>query len=135
MVKKSINETSETVKEPTQSYPEHPWRHWRQHKQPRASIGGLLLILIGLIFLFSNFGLLSPAIWRVIWRFWPVFLILWGLQMLGTRSRVLTIIMTVLGILIILAVLAIALASTNPQFASWLRTQFPLLGHLSFSDY
>lgn len=42
--------------------------------------GGILLILAGLIFLSSNFNIIPWNIWRDLWKFWPVILILLGLK-------------------------------------------------------
>ncbi|MBI2303945.1 MAG: DUF2807 domain-containing protein [Chloroflexi bacterium] len=45
-----------------------------------------ILILLGVLFLLSNFGLLPSGFWGTIWHFWPVILILLGLEILLTRS-------------------------------------------------
>ncbi len=39
---------------------------------------GLLLILIGLLFILYNFGYISGEIWR----FWPLLLVIWGIKKL-----------------------------------------------------
>lgn len=50
-------------------------------------VGAALLIFLGLMFLANNFGLLPWSVWGTLWRFWPVFLILAGLQMFMGDSR------------------------------------------------
>ncbi len=45
----------------------------------------LILIAIGLIFLFSNFGWLDFH-WVSIWRLWPLILIFWGISILPIRD-------------------------------------------------
>lgn len=50
----------------------------------RINIGGIILILIGLFFLMTNFGLIA---WSQIWKFWPVILVLAGVGMLFPRRH------------------------------------------------
>jgi len=45
---------------------------------------GLLLILIGLIFLLKQLGILSGSVWGVIW---PALLIIWGLVILTRKGK------------------------------------------------
>jgi hypothetical protein len=42
---------------------------------------GILWILIGFIFLMNTLGYIDFSIWRVLWRLWPVFLIVAGISM------------------------------------------------------
>jgi len=44
---------------------------------------GILLILLGILFLLSTFNIIH---WHQIWRFWPVILIIIGIGMLMKRS-------------------------------------------------
>lgn len=45
-----------------------------------AIVWGLILIVVGLIWLSNNLGYLPGDFWRTVWRFWPVLLILIGLE-------------------------------------------------------
>ena len=58
-------------------------------KRKRSNIvGPFILIGLGVLFLMQNLGIVDVDIWNVIWRFWPVFLIASGLEMvLGSRSN------------------------------------------------
>ncbi len=47
----------------------------------RSIFSGLLLILIGALFLARNFGAGLP-IWNILWRWWPMVFILWGVAKL-----------------------------------------------------
>lgn len=47
----------------------------------RSIFSGLLLIVVGLLFLFHNFGW-RYDMWRLVEQWWPVVLILWGLSKL-----------------------------------------------------
>lgn len=45
-----------------------------------VSWGGIVLIILGLIFLLQTLGFVSRDIWNEIFKFWPVILILVGLN-------------------------------------------------------
>jgi hypothetical protein len=55
-----------------------------KRKDPLA--WGIILIIIGLIFILEN---LHIRVWNLAWRFWPVILIIWGASKLleGLKSR------------------------------------------------
>jgi len=46
----------------------------------RGFVGPLLLLSAGLVLLLNNLGLLPWSIWRDVWPFWPLLLILLGLE-------------------------------------------------------
>ncbi|MBI4491744.1 MAG: hypothetical protein HY690_03015 [Chloroflexi bacterium] len=48
----------------------------------RRLFGPLILIALGVLLLLTNLGVVSWDIWRSLWRFWPVVLILLGLELL-----------------------------------------------------
>jgi hypothetical protein len=50
-------------------------------------VGAVLLVGLGVIFLLSNLGYLALSAWEVIVRFWPVFLVALGLDILIGRRR------------------------------------------------
>lgn len=53
----------------------------------RGSIAApAILLALGIIFLLNNFGYLPWEIWSSLWRFWPIILILLGLEVLIGRA-------------------------------------------------
>lgn len=50
----------------------------------RINAGGVVLILIGVFFLLTNFGLVA---WEHIWKLWPVILVAAGVGMLFPRKH------------------------------------------------
>ena len=60
----------------------------RKYKNRRSFFGPILLIAIGLIFLGNNLGLIPGEGWELIWRLWPVLLIIGGLNDLVRREGV-----------------------------------------------
>jgi hypothetical protein len=43
---------------------------------------GFGLVVAGGVLLAANLGLVSPAVWGVLWRMWPLVLVLWGVSLL-----------------------------------------------------
>ncbi|MEE9203365.1 MAG: DUF5668 domain-containing protein [Dehalococcoidia bacterium] len=61
---------------------EQPERH-----TSRFSLGGLILVFLGVVFLLQTLGVVPWEVWGTLWRFWPVALILVGINILwGRRS-------------------------------------------------
>jgi hypothetical protein len=75
------------VEEENSSYSQSDYRNWKRNHH-RGGNGVLSIILVGLgaIFLLRNFDLLPPDIWENIWNFWPLILIIWGIQLLFGKS-------------------------------------------------
>ena len=55
-------------------------------KRKDPLVWGLVLIVIGLVFILENMGIDA---WDYAWRFWPVILIIWGAAKLvdGLKNR------------------------------------------------
>ncbi len=71
-------------------------------------VGAVILIGLGVAFLLNNMGILSVN-WLGLLRFWPVLLILVGLDvLLGRRSLIGQLIMAVLGLAIVIGVIYLA---------------------------
>jgi hypothetical protein len=74
-------------------------------------VGPLLLLAIGFILLFNNLGSLPWGIWGSLWRYWPVILILSGIQILARHSES--------GIIYVLAVILSILLIIGTIFLAW----------------
>lgn len=56
-------------------------RSYRRYRSYRGSLfGPVVLILLGIVFLFYNLGLMTGDIWDTVLRLWPVLLIVMGLD-------------------------------------------------------
>ncbi len=51
-------------------------------------ITGIFLICIGILFFLNTFGFLNWRTWQMIFRFWPVILIIWGLNILLKKTGI-----------------------------------------------
>lgn len=104
-------------------------------KKERGSgiVFAVLLIFAGVLFLLNNFGILPWSVWSNIWRFWPVFLILVGLQIIFGRSRIGSIFLGVFSLILVGAVALVIVASSNESVNSWIEERAGIsLENLSF---
>ena len=60
----------------------------KNDKRRRNYFGPILLIAIGLIFLGNNLGLIPGDGWQLIWRLWPILLIIAGLNEIIRREGI-----------------------------------------------
>lgn len=90
-----------------------------RRRRPPSLFWPLILIGAGVIFLMANFGYIDvDNVWAVLWRFWPVLLILVGIDIIfGNRSTAGGIISALLGIGVIAAIIALI----------WFAPQIPAL--------
>lgn len=106
-----------------------------QHKQTTDVTGAILLIAIGSLLLLNNFGIISWRVWDLLWRFWPVLIILLGLNLIFGKRAAGRFIVTLIGILLIVLAFALSIASVNPDFQKWLYRELPIIQQFRFSSY
>jgi hypothetical protein len=90
-------------------------RRWR----PVNLAGPLILITLGLVFLMANLGMLGTNPWRLLWQWWPLILVLVGLEIfIGVLGRWSYVLSALLGVLVVIGTLALVgyLLLVNPQF-------------------
>ena len=73
----------------------------REREYHPTIVGPLILITVGVLLLLNQMGKLPWTIWETLWHFWPVILILFGLEILVKGSRSLAAYITVLLIAIV----------------------------------
>jgi hypothetical protein len=79
--------------------------------------GPVLGIGIGSLLLLANFGYFQWTVWEVLFRFWPIFLIAWGLDLIIGRR---TTMQKIIGALVALAIVAgmFWMVGVQPNFSS-----------------
>lgn len=66
------------------------------------AILAVIIMLVGLTFLFRNFNLLPWGLWGTLWRLWPVLLVVLGIYLVLGRSRP--------GLAVVLTIIAVVAA-------------------------
>jgi hypothetical protein len=85
-----------------------------EYRRRTSLIGPLILITIGVLFLLANLGILPLAFWEIAARFWPLILILVGLEIIiGRRSMVGALIVVVLWLALIGGVVWLGFAGSG----------------------
>jgi lysylphosphatidylglycerol synthetase-like protein (DUF2156 family) len=97
----------------------------QQRKASGDIFAASLIILIGSVLLLNNFKILPWSIWSELWHFWPVILILAGLQMLTGKSSIAESLVNLIGIILLIFVILLAIASVNRNFDNWMKQEFP----------
>lgn len=99
-------------------------------KSFRGSWWGVLIIFTGAIFLLNNLGILPQNIWSFLWHFWPIILILFGLEIILGKSRFGSFLVLILAFILSFLIIIYTILISNPTAASWLRLQFPWLNNI-----
>ncbi len=73
-----------------------------EYRNRPSLIGPLILITIGILFLLANLGMLPLTFWEIAARFWPLILVLVGLEIIfGRRSMLGALVVVVLWLALI----------------------------------
>ncbi|MFA4957387.1 MAG: pentapeptide repeat-containing protein [Candidatus Methanoperedens sp.] len=73
----------------------------------------LLLITIGFILLFNKMGLIHWGAWGSLWHYWPVILILWGIEIIARQTESDIVYFTAVFICILVIIGTVLLASNG----------------------
>lgn len=84
-------------------------------------IWGILLLFLGVVFLLQTLDVLPWGLWRTLWRFWPVLIIIIGLGILLRRYNVWLVSLLILAILG--ACLGIAIWQYGPSLPAGIATK------------
>jgi hypothetical protein len=89
----------------------------RTHERRPPILGPVILIGIGVLALLQNFDMLPGNFWQTIWRFWPVILILIGVEIVIGRIAMPWVASFLLSLVIIGATIGgvVYLAAQTPQ--------------------
>ena len=90
--------------------------HFHHHNHHHGSLTwGLAFILIGLLFLFSNFGALPPVVWSQVAHLWPILIILIGFDTLLGHSEVADLINSLVALFIFTTILGLVFLNYSPN--------------------
>lgn len=109
--------------------------HHPHHHEHNGGFFGVILIVLGFLFLLKNFGLLSEDVLSNLWRYWPILLIALGIQTLLGRSRIGSILANLINLILLITVICLIIAAANPQFHLFLQTQLPWIPSNSYQFF
>ncbi len=87
---------------------------------------GVLFLFSGILLLLNTFGIVHWNIWNAILRFWPVLIIIAGVQMILGGSRIARFFLRIIIFLLFGWVALIAIYETSPQVIQQLPDFFKL---------
>ena len=96
--------TTPTTTEPTTTEPQAP------RQRPRGLLFPAILITLGVLFLLGNFGYMPPISVSALFRLWPVFLIVAGIEAILSRRQPWAALALQVGVIAV----AVALAAAQP---------------------
>lgn len=76
-----------------------------EHKNEKDIVFAVFLVFVGTVFLLNTTGVISWGIWMYLFKFWPVFLILGGIQIIFGKSLITNIILGVVSFILFFLVL------------------------------
>jgi predicted membrane protein len=86
-------------------------------KKHHVSIWGIILVFLGVVLLLQNFDVLPWGLWAMLWRFWPVILIIIGLNIIIGRHKPWLATFLILGVMV--AFLGVAVWQYQMPPPSW----------------
>jgi len=84
---------------------------------------GVILLFVGLILLLENFNVIN-FYWRNVWAFWPVFLIISGLNILFNRNKSQTGNLIIIGVLVVMLGFVFYKGQQPPVNKNWIGDKF-----------
>ncbi len=117
-------EDTETV-EPDLKYWHHNFRRQPKHDSLDV-VWGLLFIFVGMTLFFNSIGIVSWNIWPVIISYWPLLLVLAGVQIILGRGPGSSLIVTVLALFVLVSIWTKGLTVVNsPIVEQWSLNHLP----------
>ena len=92
---------------------------------------GIILLFVGGVLLLENFNVIQ-FYWTSIWRFWPVFLIIAGINILFNRKESQIGTMISIGVLVVMLSFLFYKGQQAPEHRNWIADNFR--GHVDIND-
>jgi hypothetical protein len=94
-------------------------------------LGAIILITIGIIFLFNTTGILPWGVWGIFLQFWPLFLIIAGFQIIFGGSKIGSVLITLFSACIIFTLFILTTISYLDRWPQRVKNNFEWLADLS----
>lgn len=93
------------------------WRDRRcrlNNNHPSGFLGGFLILFFGIVFLLNNLGVVPWNVWNGIGHFWPVILIVVGIEILLGQSTISRFVSFLLSLFVFGTVFGIIILRSSP---------------------
>lgn len=90
--------------------------NWFEKGDSDRYFGGIFLIFIGLILFLNTTGILMWSVWLVLIRFWPLFIVFAGLQIIFDKNKWATLFVTAFMSLSLVIVVGMAVVATGLNY-------------------
>jgi len=97
----------------------------RKRKHYPHLFGPFFLIALGVLLLLNNFGLLSWDVWNILWKFWPIILVVWGIEAIFGHGLGGYFLVSILGLILLAFVIFYSISLVNSNFDSWAEGNLP----------
>jgi hypothetical protein len=87
----------------------------------KNTLEAFIIVIIGIILLLNNFDVLPWSIWQILFRFWPLLVISWGIKIAFGKNSFLYFISYAL----ILFSIIFSVSAVSPKFDKWIENQIP----------
>ncbi|MCA9392025.1 hypothetical protein KC614_02360 [candidate division WWE3 bacterium] len=95
---------AQRVEESAERFGNRMEKQFEPYKRSGNVVWALFLIFIGVMFLLNSTGVVGWNVWAYLWRFWPLFIVLAGVQILVGRSRAAGALVSIFAVLVLLCV-------------------------------
>ncbi len=96
------------------------------YREPPDILGGIMIVSVGILILLNNFGVVPWSFWSHILHFWPVIIVLTGLDILSGNKWQFRLLSTAIGIIILFFVFLYGLTASDFETRSFLFENFPM---------
>lgn len=93
------------------------WDWERDHKD-NGIVGGAILLVAGGILLLNTLGIIPWSFWHTVWQFWPVLLILIGLEIILGRNFLSRLVMLIVALVALGFIAAFGLREIGSPYVS-----------------
>jgi hypothetical protein len=96
-------------------------------RHQHSGVIAAVLISLGVILLLNNLGIISWNIWNSLFQFWPIILILFGLEIILGKNWLSRWLVALISLAVATYLVVATIAPSNPIVALWLKQYLPWL--------
>lgn len=88
----------------------------RNHRQNTDTLASaVFFITMGIVLLLNTTGTLTWGVWGVLWRFWPIFLVMAGISILFRKARYLAVLNGIVALVLYTLAILVSISAVQPE--------------------